>query len=805
MSSISSSKLFKLGLVALVLSNEAMAALNLNIAKDGGGGFQVKACDSAFAANTWLGFQIGDNGIIQSEKVKEGNCAIKTYSAGLGVENKKLIIHVMNTSRGVPTDSKQVLTATVLKATTSGGQVTPPGSGGSGSNSIVIRKEDINVQIIENQNGVPYKIRLKVCNKGFKVRDQVSVVNRSTMGSGSQVSKTTVVAADKCFDVDFIKGEIQDGDEIGIGLYSVDKPVSVLVYGIPWRRGQNTQPTNPPVVTPPPGGGNGGNPTVPVTPNLPSEPAQVVREKARQAAERMATNVARSLGQIENIRYNLFLGFKEEEQRANYYGDRITDHREYRYQFDQGMTAGEQSGFGAGRTEAARTGQNLANQDVGVAVDSIISGQTQNLVVQKRQDLERMPFAGLELNEAAPAGIVDRLKARDKQLQAELSRFYRVDDDIIVAEDLLNGRFEVYRLYGQQQYQFELLDSYFREEKAFLYFLKGYFQPRENLLNYYRRISDSAQYANAAQNAQTFKAEFENQYDRVINREWNEVVRRERSDIQRMGRDLFAQLTAEYAGARGNYDGKRRGFRESSQDGFRQFIQSEYDTRVDQTVRDVQSRAVLTDISVKVRNANGGDEVTMGDTLDIVLSNASNRGAVAGNLQIQPSGSAEVTVLRPAAAVVIPAFSKLNREIVLQGMMFVSKVSTPDQSIVVSFAVDGRFYQSQMRSTFEGLITVLGQQKNMQRQNAILQHVVGFLKAEWEAEKSRIANGFNNEKGNLLIERMAARVKTMNSTEQSVFKSKAGKEIRKMYEDQSGFGYGDDKKSALNILNQAGF
>ncbi|MFN9068327.1 MAG: hypothetical protein ACK5V3_13925, partial [Bdellovibrionales bacterium] len=734
MSSFSNSKFFKLGLVALVLSNEAMAALSMNITKDGGGGFLVKACDSAFPANTWLGFQVGDNGIIQSEKVKEGNCAVKSYSAGLGVENKKLIVHIMNTSRGVPTDSKQVLTTTVLKATTGGGQLNPPGSGNSGSNSIVIRREDIKVQIIENQNGSPYKIRLKVCNEGFKVRDQVSVTNRATLGSPNVISKPTVVDMNKCFDVDFVKGEIQDGDEIGIGLYSVDKPIAVTVVGIPWRRGQNTQPTQPtqppvvqpPVVSPP---GNGNNPTLPVTPQLPSESAQVVRERARQAADRMATNVARSLGQIENIRYNLFLGFKEEEQRANYYGDRISDHREYRREFEQGLVAGERLGFDAGRTQAGRSGQTFANQDVGVAVDAVMSGQSQSLVVQKRQDLNRIPFEGLELNEAAPAEIVDRLKARDQQLQAELSRFYQVDSDIIVAEDLLRGRFEVHRLYGQQQYQFELLDSYFREEKAFEYFLKGYFQPRENLLNYYRRISDANQYANAAQNAQIFRAEFENQYDRVINREWNEVVRRERYDVQRIGRDLFAQLTAEYAAARGNYDGKRRAYRESSQDGFRQFIQSEYDTRVDQTLRDVQSRAVLTDISVKVRNANGGAEVTMGDTLDIVLSNASNRGAVQGNLQIQPRASNEITVIKPAASLQIPAFSKLNREMVLPGMMFVSRVSTPDQNILVSFVVDGQTYQTSMRSTFEGLITALARQSNPQTHNAILQNVVGFLNA----------------------------------------------------------------------------
>lgn len=789
----------KMGLMLLALSNQAFAALKLDIKKDASTGkLEVMTCDDTFAVGTWIGFQI-ENGITQIETVNSNKCAIKTYSRDSLTEGKVLKIYKM---RGRSQDTESLIKETVLRPNHNSSS-----AGTSNQSSTVISGIKFTVTTVENREGQPYKIKIKACHDQFKPSDAVSVTNRSTMGSQRPISKPSFVTRDKCFDVEFIKGEIQDGDEIGIGLASLPGSVAAKVYGVPWRRDQNTRPNNPvqpPIVTPPPGHG-GGNPP-PVSPQLPTEPAREVRENARRAAEMMARNVSKSLGQVENIRYNLFLGFREEEQRANYYGDRIQDHREYRYQFEQGVRSGESDGYRAGQVYAGQTAREYANTDVGAAVDAVMAGQSQDLRVNRRQNLGQMPFSGLDLQEATPAGVVERLKQKDQQLQADLSRrFYTIDSEIVVADDILTGRFEIYKLYGQEQYQFDLLNSYFREQKAFQYFVKGYFQPRQGLRNYYERITNANQYANATENARLFRQEFEDIYDRVINREWNEVVRKQNYEIQRVGRDLYAQLTAEYAAARGQFDGRKRGYKVASQSGFRQHIQQSYDVAVEQVVRDIQSRAVLADYRVQAISADGDLEVTIGDSIDLVLKSAANRGAVAGNLIVEPVNSNEVVGLKPSVSVQIPAFSKLNQEMKFNSMLFVSRLSAPDQNLSVHYRVNGESRQSQLRSSFEGLIVGLARQTNPQVQNAILQHVVGFLKSEWESEKSLLGNGFDDNKGNLLVERLANRTLAMSAMEKAAIK-RYSQQIKSAYGERPGFmnGYRGDYDSVMDILKRAG-
>lgn len=798
-------KVVKLSMVVMVLSNQAFAA-QAEIKKESAtGDMKVKFCDASLVPQrSYVGFQI-ENGIIQKESVNAEKCSLKSFSRGSLAEGKKLKIHKMSRNSE---DSEGLLLETVLKENS--------GNTGGGERPVdqtvtVINNIKFTITTLENANGVPTKIKMVACHDQFKPSDAVSVTNRNTLGSQQNVSKSSFVTRDKCFDVEFKKGEIQDGDEIGIGLASVARPISVKVYNIPWKRDQATNPgTNPGggngggtvIVTPPPGGGNGGNNGGPTTPVLPSEPSSTVRERARNAADQMAKNISKSLGQVENIRYNLFLGFQEEERRANYYGASISGHREYQYQYGVGLDLGKSEGYSAGLSHAALTGRDYARADVSAAVEAIMNGQAQSIQVRKRQNLSQMPFDGLTQNLSVPATVVERLKQQDQELQKDLSsRFYTVDNEIVVADDLINGRFEIYKLYGQQQYKFELLDSYFREQKAFEYFKRGYFQPRQGALRYYQEISDDTKYSNADQNERIFREVFESRYDDVIPSRWNEVVKAERYDVQRMGRDLYSRLTSEYAIDLGKYDGRRAGYKAASRDGFLNQIQVQYDSYVEQVVRDVQSRAVITDTPVKATAADGGIEVTIGDSIDLILGGAANRGAVAGNVEISPVATTEVVALKPVQTVSVPGFSKLNQAVMFKGMLFVSKLSAADQSVTVQFKVNGELKQAQLRATFEGLVVGLARQSNAQTQGVMVQHLVSFLKKEWEDKKQLVGDGFDNKKGDLLVERMMARILAMSGAEKAAIK-KFTKDIKGAYGDRPGFlnGYRGDWDSAMEIL-----
>ncbi len=788
-----------IGLVSLALSNQAMAAARAEINKESNGDFKIKFCDTALGPQAYVGFQLGQNGIIQKDILKADSCTTKTYSQGMSAEGKQLRVHKMS-KRADDMDSQGLL----LQTTVRDQRGNSGSNNGGGSTQVVFNNIRVEVKTLENRDGDAYKIEIKVCHPNFTVRDAVVVTNRATLGSSRVISKSTTVTNDKCFKTEYLKGEIQDGDVIGIGLYSVTKAIELELTGVPWRRSNGSTPppvvvTPPPViVTPPPG--NGGTGT-----NLIVANRGEIIENARRAADVFAKNLSQNLGQIENIRYNLFLGFRKEERQAARYGQDVRNLNEYRNGFDNGMRVGNQEGFGAGQNFAAQRANEYARADVGAAVDAIMNGQARELNVRRRQNLSQKDFRGLDLNITTPATVADRLKQKDQELQNDLNRrFFVRDQDIVLADDILNGRFQVYQLYGINEYKFELLDSYFREAKAFEAWAKGYFQPRQNFVRYYNDISDANQYQNALENRQLFRSEFERQYDRVIATQWNQVVRRERADIQRVGEDLYVDLTLDFARDLGNFDGRKSGYANSSRDGFLRSIQNRYDSAVEQTIQSVMTSAVITDVIVKAQASDGDLEITLGDSIDLILTNAANRGMKDGSVQISAVANAEVTTLKPAVSQTLPAFSRLNNAVVYKGMMALNRVSAPDQDVVVNFTVNGQASRSILKSKFEGLVVGLARATNAQVQNAILQTLVGFLSKEWEDKKSVAANGFNNNKGDLLVERLAARAMLMTAQEKAALK-RSGDAIKAAYGRRPNWSvYSADHDSAMDILKRAG-
>lgn len=783
-----------IGLVSLALSNQVMAAARAEINKESNGDFKIKFCDTALGPQAYVGFQLGQNGIIQKDILKADSCTTKTYSQGMSAEGKQLRVHKMS-KRADDMDSQGLL----LETTVRDQRGNSGSNNGSGSTQVVFNNIRVEVKTLENRDGDAYKIEIRVCHPNFTVRDAVVVTNRATLGSARVISKSSTVTNDKCFKTEYLKGEIQDNDVIGIGLYSVTKPIELTLVGVPWKRSNGSTPP-PVVVTPPTNPGNGGTGT-----NLIVANRSEIIKNAKRAADDFARNLSRNLGQIENIRYNLFLGFRKEERQAARYGQDVRNLNEYRNGFENGVRIGNQEGFEAGQNFASQRANEYARTDVGVAVDAIMNGQARDLNVRRRQNLSQKDFRGLELNISSPATVTDRLKQKDQELQNDLNRrFFVRDQDIVLADDILNGRFQVYQLYGVNEYKFELLDSYFREAKAFEAWSKGYFQPRQNFVRFYNDISDANQYQNAPENRQLFRSEFERQYDLVISSEWNQVVRRERAEIQRVGEDLYVDLTLDFARDLGNFDGRKSGYANSSRDGFLRSIQTRYDSAVEQTIQNVATNAVITDVIVKAQASDGDLEITLGDTIDLILTNAANRGMKDGSVQISAVANAEVTTLKPAVSQVLPAFSKLNNAVVYKGMMALNRLSAPDQDVVVNFTVNGQASRSLLKSRFEGLVVGLARANNAQVQNAILQTLVGFLSKEWEDKKSVTANGFNNNKGDLLVERLAARAMLMTAQEKAALK-RSGDAIKAAYGRRPNWSvYSADHDSAMEILKRAG-
>ncbi|HWU43422.1 MAG TPA: hypothetical protein VN132_08290, partial [Bdellovibrio sp.] len=216
-----------IGLAALLMTNQVFAQSQVDIKKQAGD-LKVQFCDLALAPKTFVGFQVGENGLIQKEILGENHCVTKTYGSGLMVEGKKIVIHKMSKSDD---ESQGKLYEGILKETSSSSSDTSAGTSTSTFNDVKYE-----VTTLENRDGDVYKIQIKVCHPKFKVADAVSVTNRATLSANKEVSKYTNVGRDKCFTTEYTKGEIQDGDIIGIGLYSVEKPFEVTLIGVPWKR-----------------------------------------------------------------------------------------------------------------------------------------------------------------------------------------------------------------------------------------------------------------------------------------------------------------------------------------------------------------------------------------------------------------------------------------------------------------------------------------------------------------------------------------------------------------------------------------
>lgn len=782
-------------LVSLLLSSQVFAAPRAEINKKSNGDFEIQFCDSALPGLSVVGFQIGRNGIIQKDLLKSDSCTTKTYSNSLSVEGKQLFVHKMS-KRADDMNSQGILLETTIRARTSSGS-----NNNSGSSAITFDNIRFDIKVLENREGEAYKIEIKVCHPNFTVRDAVVVTNRATMGSSQLISKSSTVTNDKCFKTNYLKGEIQDRDVIGIGLYSVAKPIELTLVGVPWRRSSASTPPRPqPSPTPVPQ----PTPTPPGSNLLIANRGEII-ENARRAADSFAKNLSKNLGQIENIRYNLYLGFKNEERRAVRYGQDVRNLNEYRYGYDNGVRIGQQDGFSAGQNFASQRANEYARADVGAAVDAIMNGQARELNIRRRQNLGQKDFQGLDMNITTPATVTDRLRNKDRELQNDLNnQFFIRDQDIVLADDILDGRFQVYQLYGVNEYKFDLLDSYFRESKAFEAWTRGYFQPRQNLVRYYNDISDSQLYENASANRQLFRSEFERQYDRVIAHEWNQVVRRERYEIQRMGENLYVDLTLEYAQALGDFDGKKLGYRNSSRDGYLGSIQARYNAAVEQTAQNVQSQSVITDVSVKAVSSDGDLDITLGESIDLILSSAANRGMKDGQVVVAPVATSDVIAIKGAATQALPAFSKLNSPVIYKGMLAFNRVTAPDQDVVVNYTINGQPARSTLRSTFEGLVVGLTRTTNAQVQSAAVQTVVIFLNREWEEKKAVVGDGFNNNRGDLLVERLAARAQQMSPAEKAVLKRFA-QQIKDAYGKRPNWSvYSGDHDSVMEILKKAG-
>lgn len=671
----------------------------------------------------------------------------------------------------------------------------------------------ISIRVAENaRNGEASKIELKVCSKNFKFADSVVITNRATLGTAKVVSKSSNVTRELCFTTDWVKGEIQNEDEVGIGLYSREKPVVLVVDGIPWKRTVTAVPPVAPPVAPPapapkptPVVVNPPAPT-PSTPTLKTEPREEIVRMAKNAANDFARNAVKVLGQIENIRYNLFLGFSDARRWSEAFGRDYVNMNEYKIGYQKAYDPAFLNGMAAGQEHARSYTKELAKADVGAAVDRMMTGQKTTFDIAPRASLKQTDFKGLVYNGLAPDTVETRLKKKDQEIQDRLNRDFVVRDGEIVLADDFYRSFETYRLADLQQFQFDLLDSYFKENNAFEAWAKGYFQPRQDRnFDYYRKITNAREYAHADENRRIFREAFQDRYSRSAPAQWRNTVEIYRPEIKRAGEEIYIRTAKEYAEALGAFNATVLGFKAGSKKAFFENVENSYKLALNVAIEQVSSKANFTNISLSVNNSRGGIEVTIGDTIDLNLTSAANRGLKAGTIDMRPSANDILVPMRGSVTYNMDPLQTLRSPVRFSSVLFVSRVTQPDQEIPVTVRIDGETYNMALRSRFEGLIGALVRPSNERVRSSVLGHVVQFMRQEWNDKKEYAGDGFDDNTGRLLVERLANVVLSLPPAQQRQIRELAPA-LRSAYGERPGFfsGYQSDWDSAMKILTRAG-
>lgn len=748
------------------------------------GGYTVQSCDN-YKEKSLVSFKVGANGIEQLELAKN-SCATKTYSPGVLSEGSVIIVENKKegkTDRGV------------VSSNNSGNSSTETSNNDFGRITLSARLVDDTT------------VEITGCNPKFKPSNPVSVTNRDSQGrTVSKMADVRKVNGESCFVVQFKKGEINSGDEIGVGIYGVEKPIALSVGNLPWRTATTTpQPTPTVPVTPVDPGTNTGTNTGTTAPDTRIiENRNKIQNEAQKAANRFADQMVKSIGKIENVRYNLYLGFRQAESFYKRLGSDLSSLPEYNDGYTSGIRQGSDTGRNAGRQYGAEQGQAIAQNDVASRFEQAMATHQRPSNVP-RQNLDVNSFSGLNPSLPAVVPVADRLKKEDRDLQRDLRSVTVVEDGIVLADSVYVDSYKIYDIYSLQDYKADLLLSNYRAEKAFEAWKTNLFNERESAYDYYNDIGRTSVYQHAEANRQNFAADFIEQYDRVIAKKWNDVVMRQYPRVQDMGQQLYIKNLKNYAYDLGQNAGYADSYKRSSRDGYSETVESSYRNSFNSLYNNYATSAVITDVVVEARAGTTDGSLTLGDAIVIILKSATNRGMANGEIRITASPQVSIGVMKAVATLPIQALTRIQQA-QSASMLYVNNLQSVDSVVSFSVQVDNRNYSFSLRTSLESLVKRLGEPTNSANRGLLVNLLVKTLAAEWNDKSSLLANGFNNRKGDLYLERFVNAYRGLTIAEQNQVKQSRD-QIKAAYGSKPGFfsGHRDDYASAIELLEGIGF
>lgn len=669
--------------LALVYSGSLFAA-DLSVS-DNSGIITASICGLPSSATDIKFYVHSTQSVGQPANSISGNCATKVYNNtnnALFMDGATIVATYVDSS-GLVTKSAKAKQA---PAPSSKAQVT-----------VIDQGNQVEVRICGSKSALPFGSVVAVMNP------------RNNVGStsiGIQKGETQ-----NCASYTYNQSDIKNGDKLRVVIGNnpvIEKTITEIKGG---------------------GNNSGGATNPPPPPQDKYTPAEV-RQNAENAARFFANRVVETYGVVENYRYNFFVGFREIQELYHDFGVSITKLDSFERGEDEGRAQGKIDGYSAGQekgnTEGRIMGRDEARSRFLKAVDK---GEPVNTVMGPAYKGEN--FTGIQSPLLSPKSINERLTAYDAEFMADVRKVIILDGEVVIVDDIFNAYWKLADFYTWDAYKTDLLMTSWRGENAFyLYANQKLTKKGQNLIDYLDNVSDSNKNIDAANDVQIYRSAFINEYESVIFKKWNDVVKTPNPKAKQHGRIYFEKALNDYAYEAGYVNSYKQIYLTESKKGYKSTVAQAYAGGFESNVKHYSANPVIEGVNVELVNQSGLTSFAIIDSIRPKVKTGMNVGQQKGEVRISLS-SPSIHTLSQSDATHIEGLSTLKKEVTLGSLSQVGTGIAPDSKVTVAISVNGIHTLNQSisvswRQTVQQLAKESGQ-----RQTVLLDYIKYHLLQEW--------------------------------------------------------------------------
>lgn len=580
------------------------------------------------------------------------------------------------------------------------------------------------------------------------------------------------------------------------------------------------------------------------TDNRRSFDRQMLADSARTAGTRYAQVIMDTIGQAEMIRRNFFMGLAQ--QRDRYTAPigqqglaRFLEEVDRSPAFLQGQRGigmdrvrqAQQAGRQAGAREAAELANRWVNEDMPRAVENARAQHSTRLEPANRDvagAANSYRGANLDMRNQQVASIEQRYQSEQRQLVDWARNRMRVRRDIRYPNDFADRFLDFSGLLNMQLSDAgvnAMPNADLMGARAFDLWNRDIFasdDPQDRAIaTNYEVATDNNRTLNAADNEQLFRDAFIAAYEAKMRAEWKRTVEALDPEATNYGANLYTRLIDSLAKERGEQSQIQTEFSNASRVEYGSVLGTAYIQAFNQVAQSRANHAVINVGQFQIVGDAGVDpgNVSLGDTFSVRVLDAKNDGFASGQVVIQVEGNAFTVASNARFEMQGLQVIRPNEPVSLQSVILVTNLNSAlsrgkfPAVLPLTVKVGDRQATLNLEIKFEGLVRRLAQTTengNSVRDRSaqtLLEIITKALTAEWDATASNSGNGYEDNKGKLLIEKLADVALTLSPQEHERLRSFSDAFLKTINEGSSSSGWlswhSDDIASARAILRRA--